>query len=129
MRDSREVQELEAQISLDTQRFDEVERLRAELIENIPPRGFSAVSTELRYRSEEEGLETSIREGKEMLAGVRAHPEQHILRRETNANDSDIAVAAYYIWLRRKDQTDNFSRSQTAEMDWAQATRNLRLRV
>jgi hypothetical protein len=63
MRDSQDIQELEKQIALDKQRYSEIERLEAELMENIPPRGFSAVSTELRYRGEKEALATSIREG------------------------------------------------------------------
>jgi hypothetical protein len=75
MRDSQDIQELEKQIALDKQRYSEIERLEAELMENIPPRGFSAVSTELRYRGEKEALSTSIRKGEEMLAGVRTHPD------------------------------------------------------
>jgi hypothetical protein len=43
-------------------------RLKAKL--NIPPQGFSAVSSELRYRGEKETLAYSIRVGEEMLAGA-----------------------------------------------------------
>jgi hypothetical protein len=74
---SHEIQELEAQIALDKQKYNETERREAELMENIPPRGFSAVSTELRYRGEKEALATSIREGEELLAGVRNHLDSH----------------------------------------------------
>ena len=60
---SQEIQELEAQIARDKQKYSEIERRETELMENIPPRGSSAVSTELRYRGEKETLATSIREG------------------------------------------------------------------
>ena len=36
MRDSQEIQELEAQIALDKQKYNEIERREAELMENIP---------------------------------------------------------------------------------------------
>jgi hypothetical protein len=75
VRGSQEIQELEAQITQDKQKYREIERLDTELMENVPPRGFSAVSTELRYRGEKEALATSIREGEEMLAGMRNHPD------------------------------------------------------
>jgi hypothetical protein len=74
MRDLREIQELEAQIAQDKQKYSEIERLEAELLENIPPQGFSAVSSELRYRGEKEALAYSIRVGEEMLAGARSQP-------------------------------------------------------
>ncbi len=74
---SQEIQELEAQIARDKQKYSEIERRETELMENIPPRGFSAVSTELRYRGEKETLATSIREGEELLAGVRNHLDSH----------------------------------------------------
>jgi hypothetical protein len=45
MRDPREIQELEPQIALDKHKYSEIERLEAELMENIPPQGFSAVSS------------------------------------------------------------------------------------
>lgn len=121
MRDSQEVQELEKQIALDKQRYSEIVRLEGQLMENIPTRGFSAVPRELGYRSEQEALETSMREEEEMVAAVREHPDWHhdqrIVGENTNVNHSDIAVAAYYLWLDRKDKTDDFSRSQTAESD------------
>jgi hypothetical protein len=74
MRDSREIHELEEQIALDKQKYSEIERLEAELMENIPPQGFSAVSSELKYRGEKEALAYSIRVGEEMLAGARSQP-------------------------------------------------------
>jgi hypothetical protein len=43
-------------------------------MENIPPQGFSAVSSELKYRGEKEALAYSIRVGEEMLAGARSQP-------------------------------------------------------
>jgi hypothetical protein len=132
MRDSQEVHELEEQITQDKQRYREIDRLEDELMENIPQRGFSAVPTELRYRGEKETLTTSIREEEELVAGVRDHPDwphnRQILEQDTNLNRSEIAVAAYYIWLDRKDKTDNSSRSQTAVSDWAQAARDLLVR-
>jgi len=74
MRDPEELRQLEAQVALDKQKYSEVERLKEELVENIPPRGFSAVSTELKYRSEMEALANSIRVGEERLAGARSQP-------------------------------------------------------
>jgi hypothetical protein len=74
MRDPREIQELEAQIALDKHKYSEIERLEAELMENIPPQGFGAVSSELSYRGEKEALAYSIRVGEEMLAGARSQP-------------------------------------------------------
>ena len=40
MRDPKEIEELEAQIARDKQRYSEMERLEAELMENIPQQGF-----------------------------------------------------------------------------------------
>jgi hypothetical protein len=74
VRDSQEIKGLEAQIALDNQRYGEIERLEAELMENISPRGFSAASREGRYRGEKEALANSIRVGEEMLAGPRSQP-------------------------------------------------------
>lgn len=74
MRDSQEIQELEAQIVSDKQKYSEIERLEAELLGNIPPRGFSAATTIGRYRIEKEALANSIRVAEEMLAGARSQP-------------------------------------------------------
>jgi hypothetical protein len=108
MRDSQEVRELEGQIALDKKRFGEIECLDDELVENVRPRDFSALSKELRLRGEKEALATSIKEGEQMVAGLRNHPDwphnQGILRRAPNVNPADIAVAAYYRWLNRKRQ-------------------------
>jgi hypothetical protein len=76
LRDSEEVKELEAQIAQDKQRYSEIERLEAELMENISRQGFGAASTELRYRSEKEALANSIRIGEEKLVGARG-PVRH----------------------------------------------------
>ena len=72
--DSQKIKELETQIALDKQKYSEVERLEAELLENISPRGFSAASTVGRYRVEKEALADSIRRGEEMLAAARSQP-------------------------------------------------------
>lgn len=74
VRDPQEIAELEAQIALDKQKYREIERLEAELMENISRHGFSAVSTEVRYRGEKEALANSIRVAEEMLAGARSQP-------------------------------------------------------
>jgi hypothetical protein len=74
VRDSQEIPKLEAQIARDKQKYSEVERLKTELVENVPPRGFSAASMELRYRGEMEALANSIRVGEEVLAGARGQP-------------------------------------------------------
>jgi hypothetical protein len=50
MRDPKEIEELEAQIARDKKRYSEIERLEAELMDNIPQQGFSAASTEGRSR-------------------------------------------------------------------------------
>ena len=76
MRDPKEIQELEAQIAADKQKFGEIERLNNDLIENSDRKGFSDVSTELKYRGEIEGLENSIRRGEEKLAGAKSQPDQ-----------------------------------------------------
>jgi hypothetical protein len=72
--DSQEIKELEAQIALDKQRYREIERLEAELMENISPQGFSSASIERGYRGEREALANSIRRAEEMLAGARSRP-------------------------------------------------------
>ena len=40
MRDPQEINELEAQIALDKQKYSEIEHLEAELLGNIPPQEF-----------------------------------------------------------------------------------------
>jgi len=75
MRDWKEIQELEAQIGRDEQRYLEIERLEDELMQNIPQQGFQAASTEGRYRDEKAALAASIRENKELLAGVMSRPD------------------------------------------------------
>jgi hypothetical protein len=133
MRDSQEMQKLEAEITHDERKYSEIEGLEAGLMKDNAPRGFSEFSRELAYRDEKEALADSIRKRKEMLAGLRNHPDwphnEQIFGPETNLKHSNIAVAAYYIWLGRKDKIDDFSRSQTAESDWAEAVRNLLVRV
>jgi hypothetical protein len=75
MKSSQEIQELEKQIAMDKQKYAEIERLETELMKHIPPQGFSAASTESKYRGEKEALADSIRRGEEMLAGLRSHPD------------------------------------------------------
>jgi len=74
MKDSQEVQELETQIEQDKRKYNEIERLKADLLEHIPPKGFSAVAKELKYRGEMEALANCIRVAEEMLAGWRTQP-------------------------------------------------------
>jgi hypothetical protein len=73
MKDWKAMQELEAQIARDMQRYREVERLEGELVQNIPHQGFTAVSTRGRYGDEKAVLADSIRKNREMLAGARTH--------------------------------------------------------
>jgi hypothetical protein len=73
MRNFGEIQDLEHK-SPWTNRNSEIERLEAELMENIPPQGFSAASSELRYRGEKEALAYSIPLGEEMLEGAISQP-------------------------------------------------------
>lgn len=75
MRDPKKIEELEAQIARDKQRYREIERLEAELMENILGQGFSAASRGGRYRDEKQALADSIRIGEEMLAGARSQPD------------------------------------------------------
>jgi hypothetical protein len=75
MKDGKRIQELEAQIARDEQRYREIERLEGELLQNIPQQGFSTASTEGRYRDEKAALEDSIRKSREMLAGARTQPD------------------------------------------------------
>jgi hypothetical protein len=44
-------------------------------MQNIPQQGFQAASTEGRYRDEKAALAASIRENKELLAGVMSRPD------------------------------------------------------
>jgi hypothetical protein len=75
MKDLKRIQELEAQIARDEQRYREIERLEDELLQNIPTQGFRAASTGGRYRDEKAALADSIRESREMLAGARTQPD------------------------------------------------------
>jgi hypothetical protein len=75
MKDPQKIKELEAQIASDKRKYSEIERLEAELLENIPPRGFSEASTVARYRVEMEALANSIRVAEQMLAGARSQPK------------------------------------------------------
>jgi hypothetical protein len=75
VRDTAEIQELEAEVALEQQEYGEVERKEAELLDNIPPQGFSAFPTDLKYRSEKETLGASMHIDKEMLAGLKSQPE------------------------------------------------------
>jgi hypothetical protein len=74
MRDPREIQELEAQIASDKQKYSEIERLEDEILGNVPPTGFTEATTIGRYRVEKEALANSIRVAEEMLAGARSQP-------------------------------------------------------
>lgn len=71
MRGLQSTPEIEAQIASDKQRYDEIERQEAELLENVSPREFNAFGTEVRYHAEKEALADSIRKGEEMLAAAR----------------------------------------------------------
>ena len=75
MNNSQEIRELEVQIALDKKRYDEIDRADAELIENVPQQGFSAIPKELNYRGRKEALANSIRVSEEMLAGLRSNPD------------------------------------------------------
>jgi hypothetical protein len=72
MRDPKEMNELEAQIARYKERYTAIERLEAELMQNIPQQGFKAASTEGRYRDEKNALADSIRIAEEMLAGAKS---------------------------------------------------------
>ncbi len=75
MRDSAEIKRLEAQVALDQQKYDEIEREEAELLENNSSQGFGAFPAELRFRSEKEALEESMHVNKQMLAGLKSRPD------------------------------------------------------
>lgn len=75
MKDWKRIQELEAQIARNEQRYREIGRLEDELLHNIPQQGFSAASTEGRYRDEKTALADSIRESRAMLAAARTQPD------------------------------------------------------
>jgi hypothetical protein len=74
MRNSEEIEELEAQIALDKRKYSEIERLEDELLGSVPPTGFTEATTIGRYRVEKEALASSIRVGEERLAGARSQP-------------------------------------------------------
>ena len=69
MKDWKRIQELEAEIARDEERYREIERLEQELMQNIP-QGFKGVATEERYRDEKEGLDQAILENREALAAA-----------------------------------------------------------
>ena len=73
--DSAEIKRLEAQVALDRQKYHEIGREEAELLENIPSQGFGAFPAELKYRSEKEALEEAMRINKQMLAGLKSQPD------------------------------------------------------
>jgi hypothetical protein len=76
VRSSKEIKELEAQLALDKQKYREIERQEAELMENISRRGFSAASTEVKYRGEKEALANAILVGEKMLAEARSQSDR-----------------------------------------------------
>ncbi|WP_263419610.1 hypothetical protein [Terriglobus albidus] len=75
MKDLQRMQQLKSEIAQDEERYREVERLEAELMQNIGLKGFKAASTEGRYRDEKEALTSAIREKREMLAGMETQPD------------------------------------------------------
>jgi acetyl esterase/lipase len=72
MRDEKQIQQLEAQIARDEQRYREILRLEEELMQNVPRRGFAAASTEGRYRTEKQSLDEAIFHNKVRLAAARS---------------------------------------------------------
>ena len=74
MRDPQEIKELETQIALDKQKYNEIERLEDELLGKVPPQGFREATTIGRYRVEKEALANSILVAEEMLAGAKSQP-------------------------------------------------------
>jgi hypothetical protein len=75
MKDSAEIKRLETQVALDQQKYDDIGRKEAELLDNIPPQGFGAFPAELKYRSEKESLEESMHIDKQRLAGLKSQPD------------------------------------------------------
>jgi hypothetical protein len=69
--DYAKIKQLEAQIAADQQRYSDIERDETKLTENIPLQGFSAFSTELKYRSEKEALDESLQEARHTLADLK----------------------------------------------------------
>ena len=72
MRDPKEIEELEAEIARDKKRYSEIERIEAEMPENISHQGFAAASQEGRLRDERQALAETIRRNEEMLARARS---------------------------------------------------------
>jgi hypothetical protein len=60
MKDLQEIKELEAQITLDKQKYSEIKRLEDELLGNNPLQRFSEATSIGRYRVEKEALAYSI---------------------------------------------------------------------
>jgi hypothetical protein len=75
MKDSAEIKRLETQVALDQQKYDDIGRKEAELLDNIPPQGFGAFPAELKYRSEKESLEEAMHIDKQRLAGLKSQPD------------------------------------------------------
>jgi hypothetical protein len=75
VKDSAEIEQLEAQIARDQRRYDDIGREEAELLERAASRGFDAFPAELKYRSEKEALEESMHVNKQKLAGLKSQPD------------------------------------------------------
>jgi hypothetical protein len=75
MRDSEEIQDLEAKIARDEQRYREIERLENDLTHNIPRQGFQAASTAGRYRTEKQALDEALFYSRQRLASARNQPD------------------------------------------------------
>ena len=120
MRDLNNTLELEAQVTSDKQRYDEIQRQEADLLENVPPQGFSAFAPEVRYRAEKEALADSIVRGEEVLAADRRFSGAPMCR----LRQEDIAVAAYFLWL--KDSVNRPEIMQGQDFYWFEAERDLR---
>ena len=75
MTDREKIRELESQVSRDERRYDQIDLLKAQLLQNISEQGFQTASTEGRYRDKKQELMNSIRRTRELLAGIRTQPD------------------------------------------------------
>jgi flagellar biosynthesis chaperone FliJ len=71
MSDIQKIRELEAQLANEQEKLTELQRRDAELLENIPVKGFHAASNHVRLQSQMDVLYESIRGKKHDLAMAR----------------------------------------------------------
>jgi hypothetical protein len=68
MSDVKEIEALDAELAKVDERLREIDRVEAELLDNIAPAGFRSASDEARLRSEKEMLSDTARKLRNRIA-------------------------------------------------------------